>query len=106
MGLDKFERGNTVKTDIDFKMNNVLTDPSGNKAFISVIKSDGTYLVSGASATRDGVGEYHHFFTPDDVDPLGVYVIIWYGYHNLGGSYGYRKLVQRDAVHILDVQQE
>jgi len=106
MALSKYERGNTIKSDIDFLMNGVLTDPSGNTAFVDVIKSDGTYLVQGQTATRDGVGEYHTFFKAENDDPLGVYVIVWYGSHNIGGSYGYMGLVQRDAIQIVDVDQE
>ena len=105
MSLSKYERGNTIRTDIDFKMSDVLTDPSGNAAFVNIIKSDGTYLVSGATATRDGTGEYHYFFQTEESDPLGVYVIQWWGRHNLGASYGYKKIVQRDAIHIVDVDQ-
>ena len=106
MALSKYERGNTIKTEIDFKMNNVLTDPSGNTAFVHVIKSDGTYLISSATASRDGTGEYYYYFEPELTDPLGVYIIQWYGYHNLGGSYGYKRLVQRDAIQIVDTEQD
>jgi len=105
MTLESFERENTIKTEIDFKMSNVLTDPSGNKAFVDIIKPDGTYFVQDASTTRDGTGEYSYYFTPASTDPLGVWIIIWHGYHNIGGAYGYKKLVQRDAIEIKDVEQ-
>ena len=42
MTLENFERQNTIKSDVDFKMNSVLTDPSGSKAFVDVVEPDGT----------------------------------------------------------------
>ena len=100
--LTKYERGNTIKSDVDFKMNSVLTDPSGSVAKVHVIKADGTYLVSGASASRDSTGEYHYYFRTEDNDPLGIYIIEWYGYHYLGASYGVKKLRQRSQIEIVD----
>jgi len=105
MALDKYERGNTIRSDVDFKMSGNLTDPSGNYAWVHVLKSDGTYLVSGGTGSRQGTGEYRYFFSTDGSDPLGVYVVEWYGYHYIGGSYGTKKLVQRDAIQICDVVQ-
>ena len=105
MSLSKFERNNTIKSEIDFKMSDVLTDPSGSKAFVDIIKSDGTYFIQDASGSRDSTGEYHYYFTPASTDPLGVWVIVWHGYHNLGAAYGYKRITQRDAIHIVDVEQ-
>lgn len=102
--MNTFERCNTIKSDVDFKSAGVLTDPSGNKAFIDVIKSDGTYLVNNSGSTRDGVGEYHYYFDTSSTDPLGIYVIVWKGYHNLGGSYGYKPIVQRDLIQLVDTE--
>lgn len=102
MTLTKYERKNTIKSDVDFKSGGVLTDPSGNNAYIHVIKSDGTYLVSGGSGVRDGAGEYHYYFTTTETDPLGIYIVEWYGNHSLGETFGYKKLVQRDAIQIVD----
>ena len=98
-----YERGNTIKTEVDFKMDGVLTDPSGNTAFVDVIKSDGTYLVKDAVGTRDGTGEYSYYFETTTSDPLGIYIVIWKGMHDLGGSYGYKNIVQRDDIIIRDV---
>jgi len=103
MTLSKFERGNTIKTEVDFKVGSVLTDPSGSVAWVDIIKSDGTYLVQSSGATRDGTGEYYYYFTPASTDPLGIYVIVWKAYHNLGGDYGTKEIIQRDAVQLVDV---
>jgi len=105
MNLTKYERKNTIRSDVDFKVSDVLTDPSGSVAYVHVIKSDGTYLISGGSGVRDSTGEYHFFFATGETDPLGVYVVEWYGWHNLGSSFGTKRIVQRDAIQIVDVEQ-
>ena len=106
MSLSKFERTNTIKADVDFYSGGVLTDPSGNTAFVDVIKSDGNYLICNSGATRDGVGEYSYYFTTESTDPLGVYVVVWRAYHNLGGVYGYKPIVQRDTIQLVDTNQD
>jgi hypothetical protein len=100
MTLSNYERGNCIKTDVDFRFDDTLTDPSGNKAYVDVIKPDGTYLVQDGSATRDSTGEYSYYFETSSTDPLGVYVVVWKGMHNLGG-YGYKNIVQRRAINIV-----
>jgi hypothetical protein len=101
MALSKYERENTIKTDVDYKMSGAYTDPSGNVSYIHVIKPDGTYLVSGGNGIRDSTGQYHYFFKAGETDPLGIYVIEWYAYHNLGGGFGNMKLVQREPIQIV-----
>jgi len=101
--MDVFERGNTIKTDIDFKEDGVLTDPSGNTAFVTVYKSDGTTLINRSGATRESVGEYYYYFNTSSTDPLGIYVIQWSGYHSLLG-YGYKPIIQRDLIQIVDTE--
>jgi hypothetical protein len=101
MTLANYERGNCIKTEVDFKMNDVLTDPSGNVAFVDIVEPDGTYLVQDAATTRDGTGEYSYYFETTSTDPLGIYVVVWKGMHNLGGSYGYKNIVQRKAISIV-----
>lgn len=104
MALEKYERGNTIKTEITFRSNNVLTDPSGNKAYVTVVRPDGTNLVNASGATRDSIGEYHYYFNTEPTDPLGIYIIQWSGYHSLGDGYGYKPIIQRDIIQLVDVQ--
>jgi len=54
--IPRYERGNTIKTDIDFKSNDVLSNPYGDTANVSVIRPDGTYLYSAATANYNGTG--------------------------------------------------
>lgn len=106
MTLTNYERGNCLKTEVDFKMNDVLTDPSGGTntpcgVTVDVIKPDATYLVSSGIASRDGTGEYSYYFETTNSDPLGIYVVVWKGMHNIGGNFGYKNIVQRRAINII-----
>ena len=102
--VTKYERGNTIKTEIDFKSDGVLTDPSGSKAYVTIYKSDGTVLINRSGATRDSTGEYHYYFNTATTDPLGLYIVQWSGYHSLGEDYGYKPIVQRDVIQIVDTE--
>ena len=100
--VSKFERGNTIKSTVIFKSGSSLADPSGNKAYINVIRPNDTYLVSAQSADRDGVGTYHYYFETNNADPLGLYLIEWYGYNYLGGVYGNKKILDRESIEIVE----
>jgi len=111
--LSIYERGNTIKTSITYKSGSTLTDPSGSKAFVSIIKPDGTYLVgnstSGTTASRDSTGNYHYYFTTSETDPLGIWTIEWECRESVGTedsvNYGYPKMVQRSNIHIVNVDE-
>ena len=111
MSLQSYERNNTIKVSVTFQSSDVDTDPSGSKAFINVIKSDGTYLIgnlsSGATASRTGTGKFDYYFETSSTDPLGVYEVVWTGYHSIGVvdgvDYGYKKINQSDEISIVSV---
>jgi len=101
MSLTNYERGNCLKTEVEFKMSDTYTDPSGSKAFVDVIKPDATYLVSSGTGSRETTGKYYYYFETSSTDPLGIYVVVWKGMHNLGGGFGYKNIVQRRAINII-----
>ena len=106
MTLESFERGNCIKTEIDFKSNDVLTDPSGATnnppgVFVDIVKPDGTYLVQNGAPNHDGTGEFSYYFETASTDPLGVYVVVWKGMHWIDGTFGYKNIVQRKAINVL-----
>ena len=109
-----YERSNTIKAITTFKdTSGNLTDPSGSKAFIQVIKSDGTNLVgagSGATTSRTATGTFEYYFNTSSTDPLGLYIILWKGMHNIGSvdgiDYGYKDILQRNCIRIVDTQQD
>ena len=110
MSLSKFERRSTIKSTMTFKdANGNLLDPSGNRAFISIIKPNGDYLVSGQSAARISTGTYEYYFTTSDTDPLGIWVVYWYAYspHIVRGGidFGYPRIAQRDSIQLVDVNE-
>jgi len=103
MTLPKYERGNTIKTDIDFKSDDVLEDPYDDIAYVDVIRPDGTYLMTDVSGTRDGEGEYHYYISTNSTDILGIYKIVWKAQHDVGGAQGLMPLRQRDTFQLVDV---
>ena len=111
MGTESiYERENTIKASITFKDSaGNATDPSGNMAFIQVIDSDGNDVVSSTSGSRTGTGAFEYYFNTDSTDPLGLYIIKWHGYHNVGTvggiNYGYQKITERDVIRIVDPEQ-
>jgi len=108
MALTKYERGNTIKTEADFKVGGVLTNPSGATndpcgVKIDVIKPDGTYLISAQSVSyAESVGEFYYYFNTASTDPMGIYKIVWKGYHTLGEDYGYKPIIQREDIIICE----
>lgn len=82
MTISHYERSNTIKTTVTFTSGAALVavDPSGNRAFIDIYKSDGTYLTQAKSGTRISTGNYYYYFKADSTDPMGYYLIDWYGY--------------------------
>ena len=104
--VSKYERGNTIKIEATFKSNGANTDPSGNKVWFHIIKPDGTYLYSSQLAERVDTGQYRYYISTSSTDPLGLYIVQWYAYHNLGGSIGSMPIVQRDVFWIVDTEQD
>lgn len=104
MSLTKYERGNTIKITAAFKSDDILTDPSGNKVWFHVIRSDGEYLYSAQQATRTGTGTYQYYISTNASDPLGIYIVHWYAYHTVGGSQPHLPLVQRDVFQLVDTE--
>jgi len=103
--MEKYERKTTIKSEIDYKSDGTLTNPSGSVATVSVIKPDGTYLISGESATHSGTGEFYHYFDTSSSDPLGIYIVEWKATsENLGGTYGYKPITQRKYFNVVDTE--
>ena len=63
----------------------------------------GTYLYSGASATRTGEGEYRYFISTNSLDPLGIYYAVWKGEHDVGGAQGTMPIRQRDPFELVRI---
>jgi len=106
MTLPKYERKNTIKADITFKSNGVNTDPSGNTAFITVYRPDGAQLFSETKASRVDTGVYRYYISTNASDPLGIYIVQWRAYHNVGGTQGYLPIIQRDAFQLVDTEHD
>lgn len=101
MSLTKYERGNTIKASVEFKSSGVYADPLYPK--INVYKPDGSKLVDNGTPLKDDTGKYHYYIETSSDDPLGIYIIEWTGWQNLGGVWGSGQLVQRDVFQLVEV---
>ena len=101
MSLTQYERGNTIKASVEFKYDDIYTDPLYPK--INVYKPDGTKLVDSGDPVKDNTGQYHYYIETSTSDPLGIYIIEWTGWHNLGGVWGSGQIIQRDSFQLVDV---
>lgn len=101
MAITKYERGNTIKASVEFKSEGVYVDPLYPK--INVYKPDGSKLIDEGEPVKDDVGKYHYFIETSSSDPLGIYIIEWVGWHNLGGIWGSGQMVERDVFELVEV---
>ena len=101
MSLTEYERGNTIKASVEFKYSGAYTDPLYPK--INVYNPDGTKLVDDGSPIKDDTGKYHYFIETTPSSQLGIYIIEWTGWHNLGGVWGSGQIIQRDAFQLVEV---
>lgn len=98
------ERGNSFRTTVTFMSSNQYVDPSSNIAWIQVYKSDGTSMLSNASGTRQSTGIYYYYISTQSTDPLGLYVVDWYGYFPYGSPFLYLPKHEREVVSIVYVE--
>jgi len=106
MSVTKYERGNTFKTSVEFISGSTYVDPSGNKAYLTVYKPDGTTLLSAVSGTREDAGKYYYYISTNSSDPLGLYVIDWYGYFDYGSPWNYMPKHEKEVIQLVDVKQD
>ena len=114
MGTESvYERTNAILATIIFKDTaGTATDPSGSTAFLRVIKPDGTNLIgstSGSTAGRTGTGAFSYYFNTESTSPLGLYILQWHGYNEVGVvggiDWGYKRITERDVIRIVDTSQ-
>jgi len=106
MSYSTFERENTFKSTVTFTSGSTYIDPVSNLAYIDVIKPDGTYLIQGESGQRVSEGIYQYYFSTSSTDPLGLYIIDWYGTFSYDTPWGNMPKHQREVVRIVKVKQE
>ena len=104
MALTKFERSTTIRTKVAFTSGSTLVDPSGNRAFVDIYKPDGTYLLQ-SSGSKDSTGNYRYYFNTTTSDPLGIYIIDWWGRFNYGPPYSYKEKHEKEVIWLVNVNQ-
>ena len=76
--LDVVEKGSGVRFKATFRdTSGALTDPSDNKATVTVYKPDGTEGQAAAGSTRSSTGIYTYDYTTPAAGPIGTWVVEW-----------------------------
>lgn len=105
MALTRYERENSWKTYVEFKSGSTFIDPSGNLAYLTITKPDGTKLIDNISGARQSTGVYKYYVSTQSTDPLGLYVISWYGEFNYSGRWGYMPKYEKEVIQLVKVVQ-
>ena len=95
--LTSYEREDTWKSTVSFYSGSTLIDPSGNLANIKVYQSDGTLYIS-ATGAKDSTGIYHYYISTSSTQPLGIYMIDWYGSFFYDDIFGYKPRHEKECV--------
>lgn len=103
--MKTYERSTTFKTSTAFMSGSTYVDPSGNMAFIDVYKSDGTYLIQGESGSRTDTGRFHYYISTQSTDPLGLYIVDWYGQFSYGGQWNWPPKHNKEPFNLVKVKQ-
>lgn len=98
MTLTEYERGTTWKSTVTYQSGSSYVDCSGNMAYLTVYKADGSVLLGPASGVHESTGIYHYFVSTQSTDPLGIYVTEWMGRFNYQGRFLHSPKYDRDAV--------
>jgi len=104
MALTKYERQNTWKSYVTYVSGTTNIDCSGNMAYLTVYRPDGTVLLGPVSGIRDSTGVYKYYVSTQSTDDLGIYVCEWKAYFNYGAPWDYSPKYDREAVQIVKVE--
>lgn len=99
--ITSHERGTTVRSRIIYQYNGINTDPTSPN--ISVIKPDGTNLISVQSGTKESTGQYVYYFETASTDTLGLYKVVWSATYTIN-SIDY-VILDRKLISIVDTSQ-
>ena len=105
MALTSYERGSTFKTSVEWMSGSTYVDPRDEVSYIDIYRSDGEKLRDTDAGIKDSTGKYHFYVETADTDPLGIYIIDWYGEFDYGGSFNYMPLHNKECVIIEKVVQ-
>ena len=103
--VTSYERETTWRTQVVFQSGSTNIDPSSNMAYLDVIDSEGTTIISSVSGTRTDTGTYHYYISTQSTDPLGLYLVEWRGLFNYGGRWNYSPKYDKSVVNIVKVKQ-
>lgn len=106
MSLTKYERGTSWKSQVTYTSGTTNINCSGNMAYLTVYKPDGTTLMGSVSGINNvGIsGVYYYYPSTNTTSPLGIYVEEWKAYFDYGSRTGWRIKYDREPVWIVHVK--
>jgi len=100
----KYERNSTWKSQVTYTSGTTNIDCSGNMAYLTVYKSDGTTLLGPVSGLHEETGIYKYYVSTQSTDPLGLYVCEWKTYFDYGGRQSWLPKYDREIVQVVHVE--
>lgn len=104
MSVTKYERESTFKSQVTFTSGSTYIDCSGNKAYLTVYRPDGTVLLGPVSGTHASTGIYHYYVSTQSTDDLGLYVCEWKAWFNYEHPWDYSPKVDREAIQLVKIK--
>jgi len=105
MTLTSYERGTVFKTNTTYTSGSTNVDSSGNIAYLTVYKPDGTVLMGPVSGLHESTGVYQYFVQTETTNDLGIYVLEWKAMFNYQSPWGYEWKYDREPIHLVNVKQ-
>ena len=104
MSLTKYERGSTFRTRQTYVSGTTNVNCSGNLAYLTVYKPDGTTYIDSVSGSHVGTGIYEYYVSTSSTDLLGIWVCEWKGYFNYDAPWYNEPKVDRECIQLVYVK--
>jgi len=104
MALTKFERGTTWKATVTFTSGSTNIDCSGNMAYLTVYRPDGTVLLGPESGCHEATGMYNYYVSTQSTDDLGIYVTEWKGLFDYQHPFHWSPKYDRNPIQLVYVK--
>jgi len=104
MSVQKWECGNSFRTDTQWLSGSVGVDPSGNISTLSVYRPDNTLYFS-HSGVRDGTGLYHYYVSTTSDDQLGLWRIKWSALFSYENPFDWLEKTDTEVIELVEVIQ-
>jgi len=104
MTLTKYERETTFKSRVTYTSGSTNINCSGNLAYITVYRPDGTVLLGPESGQHAATGIYDYYVSTQSTDDLGIYVCEWKTEFDYGMPWQNSPKYDREAIQLVKVK--